>query len=118
MQAPKPPASQTTMKTNRPFQFSSHFSVLSPPIIDAILLYRIHQRRESLDPHFQFISALDRADAAGRAGQNHIAGQQREVRRDEADEFGGFENELLRVRVLAQQAVLEKLDVQFVRIDL
>jgi len=32
---------------------------------------------------------LDGADAAGGAGQNHVARQQRQVRGDEADEFGG-----------------------------
>ena len=73
-------------------------------------LDRVDQRRKSLNPHFQFVAALNRADAAGCAGQNHVAGQQCEIRRDETDEYGGFEDELLGVGVLAQLAVLEKLD--------
>src|SRR5450631_1582773 len=74
------------------------------------LLHRIYQRSQTLNPHFQSVSAMDRADAAGRAGQNHVAGQKREVGGNETHEFGGLEDELPRVRVLAQQSVLKKLD--------
>ena len=53
-------------------------------------LHLVHQRRQPLNPHFQLVAALNRADAAGRAGEDHVAGQQRQVRRDETDEFGGL----------------------------
>jgi hypothetical protein len=49
--------------------------------------------------------------------RSHVAGQQRHVRGNETDEFGGLEDELFRVRVLPQLAVLEKLDAQFIRIN-
>src|SRR5208282_3577042 len=79
-------------------------------------LHCVHQRRESLNPHFEPVAGLNGADAAGCAGKNHVAGQQRQVRGNETDEFGGLEDELLRIRILAQLAVLEKLDGQFTRI--
>ena len=83
-----------------------------------ILLHRVVQRRKPLNPHLQLVTALDGADAAGGAGENHIARQQRHVRGDEADQFVRLENELARVRVLAELAVLELLDVQMVCVNL
>jgi len=82
------------------------------------LLYRIHQRRESLNSHLQLVAALNRPDAAGCAGHDHVAGQQRHVCRDEAHELVAIEDKLARMRVLPELAVLEKLNGQLMRIDL
>src|ERR1035437_8440953 len=95
-------------------KITSLFSILS---FKHNLFHRIHQRCESLDPHLQPVAALNGADAARCAGKNHVTGQQRHVRRDKTDQFGGLEDELLRVRVLPQLAVLEKLDGQFMRVN-
>ena len=61
---------------------------------------------------------MERPYAARRAGEDHVAGQQRHVRRDEADNVVTVEDELARVRVLPELAVLKKLDGQIMRVDL
>lgn len=81
------------------------------------LLHRIVQRRQSLNPDFQFVATLDRAHAAGRAGQDDIAGQQGHVGGNKTDQFRRLKDELAGIRVLPELAVLEKLDREFVRID-
>ena len=81
-------------------------------------LHRIHQRRQPLNPHFQPVARFDRPDAAGRAGEQNVAGQERHVGRDEADQVVAVEDELARVRVLAQLPVLKELDRQMARVDL
>ena len=60
---------------------------------------------------------MDRADAAGRAGEDDVAGQEREVGGDVADDFEAVEDELIGVRVLAEPSVLKELDVEAVRVE-
>ena len=40
--------------------------------MDGNSLHRIGERGETLNTHFQFVAGLNRTDAAGRAGENHI----------------------------------------------
>ena len=93
-------------------------SDVNMPLQNLALLHGIDERGEALDADFQPVATLDWTDAAGGAGENHIAGQQREVGRDKADDFRGLEDELLRVRVLLELAVLKLLDAQFGRVQL
>src|SRR5438128_4895828 len=78
----------------------------------------VHQWRQPLDANFQAIAGLNRSHAAGCAGEDDVAGQQRQVCGDETDELVAVEAELAGVRILPQLAVLEELDGQVVRIDL
>ena len=41
---------------------------------DGNLLHRIVERGETLNSHFQFVTRLNCANAAGCAGKNHVAG--------------------------------------------
>ena len=75
-----------------------------------VLLHRVAERRQSLNPHFQLVAAADGTDATGRAGQNHVTGHQRHVLGDEAHQGGGLENKLAGVGILAKLSVLKLLD--------
>src|SRR5580765_5836194 len=80
--------------------------------------HSIDEGRESLDPNFEPITAFDWTNAAWRAGEYDVAGHQRHIRGDEANQIVAIENQLPGIRVLAQLTVLEKLDGEIVRIDL
>ncbi len=82
------------------------------------LLNGIDQRRHAVNTHFQPVAGFDWPDSAGRAGEDHVAGQQGHVCRDEANKLKAIENELAGAGVLSQLSVLEKLNGQIVRIDL
>lgn len=81
------------------------------------LLYRVHQRRQSLNSHFEPVAGFNRTDAAGRAGENYVAGQERHVRGNETHDSVAVEDKLVRIRVLAKLAVLKKLNRQIMRIS-
>ena len=78
--------------------------------LDLGLLHRIHQRGHALNADFEAVAGLDRADAAGCPGDDDIAGKQRHVRGDEADQAVAVEDELAGIRILAELAVLKKLN--------
>src|SRR5690606_920868 len=82
------------------------------------LFHAVDQRGHALDANLEAVTRLDRADAAGGAGEDDITREQGQVRRDETDELEAIKNELGGARVLAELTVLEKLDGQFVRVDL
>jgi len=81
------------------------------------LFHGIHQWFQALNSYLQPVAGFDGADAAGSASQNDVAGQEGHVGGDEAYQIEAVENELARVRVLAELAILEKLNRQIVRVD-
>src|SRR6266513_58450 len=105
------------LRFTSPFAFQNLSPMRKSQIVNRKLFHGIDQRRKSLDADFEAVAGFNRPDAAGRAGQDHVAGQQGHVRRDKADEMVAVEDELAGVRVLPQLTVLEKLDGQIVRID-
>lgn len=70
-----------------------------------------------MNPNFQPVSGLDRANPARGAGENYVARQQSHVRADETDNVEAVEDQLARVRILPQLAILERLNRQFMRIN-
>ena len=81
-------------------------------------LHGIHERRQALNPHLQPVARFDGTNAAGCASEDYIAGKQSQIGGHKANEIKTVENELARIGVLAELPILEKLDVQVVRIDL
>ena len=71
-----------------------------------------------MDAHFQAVARFESAQHRWSSREDHVARQKRHVRRNETDDLEAIENELARVRVLAQLPVLEKLDGQIMRVDL
>src|SRR5438034_464840 len=88
-----------------------------PSIAKRNSLHGIDQRRQPLDAHLQTVARYNRANTAGRAGDNDIAGQEGYVRGNETHELKTVKDELAGVGVLSQLPILKKLDRQIVRID-
>src|SRR2546430_17304672 len=80
-------------------------SLSDAQIVNWKLFHSIDQRRKSLDADFEAVAGFDWPHAAGRAGQDYVAGQQRHVRRDKAEEMVAVEDELAGVWVLPQVTI-------------
>ena len=92
--------------------------ILAQRLCGSKSFHRVDERRQALNPHFELVATLNRPDAARRAGQNNVAGQQGHVCRNKTYKLGWFENHLVCARVLAQLAVLEQLNCQIARINI
>jgi hypothetical protein len=60
-----------------------------------------------LNPHLELVAAFDGANPGGSAGEYDVSGQQREMVRNKTDQVRGLEEQLTRIRVLTELAVLE-----------
>jgi hypothetical protein len=60
-----------------------------------------------MNPNFETIPGFDRANSARSAGENNVSREQSHVGGNETDQLKAVEDELARVRVLAQLPVLK-----------
>jgi len=81
-----------------------------------VLTNHVHQWRQPLNPHLKPVAALNGADAAGCAGENHIAGSSVMFVEMKLTSSAGLKMSCF-VFEFAATAVLEKLDGQFTRIN-
>ena len=75
-----------------------HRQGLRPAIL---LLDGVDQRGESLNPHLKLVPGLNWPNAGGRTSEDDVAGKQRHVRGNEADDLETIEDKLIRIGILA-----------------